>query len=580
MKPQLLYYLLLLFTLLSPLSLRAADHEQLLEMPLDELYALLDKTLASADEFQQQNSADEFQQQKKARIEESYRHYLKAKTPQQRYSRAYRLFDEYKKNVNDSALKYARVCVDMANQIAQDSLIAESRLLLARQYANSGNYEEARKYLESIAPATLSRQQKTRYFSNYRHLYGELAMYGTDPELVKAYWGKADSYRDSLMNNVDKDTPVWLQQSIYLCLGNRNYNEALDHCAHWKSQLRPDTPEYAEMAFVTSEVYKEMGNETMQKRWLAISALSDLRCSIMNQASLWMLAGLLSQEGDNERAYRYIDYSWKCASQYNAHLRSWQISPILTTINDRYKSQLSKTNRLLWMLVAVVSLLSVVLLALYIYVARKRRQLATAQHELRKANAELASLNSQLQETNHKLSQSNTLLQQTNEQLSQTMMRLNDSNRVKDEYIGKFLNICSEYIDKLDNYRKRVNRKLKAGQHADLLRMTGSEQLKEDELKELFDNFDSVFLNLFPTFIDDFNALLKPEERITPPSAGRLNTDLRIFALIRLGIDESSKIADFLRYSPNSIYAYRARIKNKAAGERENFERMVKEIGM
>lgn len=212
--------------------------------------------------------------------------------------------------------------------------------------------------------------------------------------------------------------------------------------------------------------------------------------------------------------------------------------------------------------------------------ARKRRQLATAQHELRKANAELASLNSQLQETNHKLSQSNTLLQQTNEQLSQTMMRLNDSNRVKDEYIGKFLNICSEYIDKLDNYRKRVNRKLKAGQHADLLRMTGSEQLKEDELKELFDNFDSVFLNLFPTFIDDFNALLKPEERITPPSAGRLNTDLRIFALIRLGIDESSKIADFLRYSPNSIYAYRARIKNKAAGERENFERMVKEIGM
>ena len=229
---------------------------------------------------------------------------------------------------------------------------------------------------------------------------------------------------------------------------------------------------------------------------------------------------------------------------------------------------------------AVVSLLSVVLLALYIYVARKRRQLATAQHELRKANAELASLNSQLQETNHKLSQSNTLLQQTNEQLSQTMMRLNDSNRVKDEYIGKFLNICSEYIDKLDNYRKRINRKLKAGQHADLLRMTGSEQLKEDELKELFDNFDSVFLNLFPTFIDDFNALLKPEERITPPSAGRLNTDLRIFALIRLGIDESSKIADFLRYSPNSIYAYRARIKNKAAGERENFERMVKEIGM
>ena len=157
---------------------------------------------------------------------------------------------------------------------------------------------------------------------------------------------------------------------------------------------------------------------------------------------------------------------------------------------------------------------------------------------------------------------------------------MNDSNRVKDEYIGKFLSICSDYIDKLDNYRIKVNRKLKAGQQSDLLRMTGSDQLKEDELKELFDNFDDVFLRLFPSFVEDFNALLKPGEEIVPTEKNRLNTDLRIFALIRLGIEESSKIAEFLRYSPNSIYAYRARINNKAAGNRDEFERLVKEIGM
>ncbi len=151
---------------------------------------------------------------------------------------------------------------------------------------------------------------------------------------------------------------------------------------------------------------------------------------------------------------------------------------------------------------------------------------------------------------------------------------------MKDEYIGKFLSLCSGYIDKLDNYRIKVHRKLKANQYNDLLRMTGSEQLKEDELKELFDNFDAVFLHLFPTFVDEFNNLLRPEERITPSGNSRLNTDLRIFALIRLGIDESSKIAEFLHYSPNSIYAYRARIKNKAIGNREDFERQVKEIGI
>jgi len=110
--------------------------------------------------------------------------------------------------------------------------------------------------------------------------------------------------------------------------------------------------------------------------------------------------------------------------------------------------------------------------------------------------------------------------------------------------------------------------------------MTSSEQLKEDELQELLEHFDAVFLRLFPSFIDDFNALLRKDEKIIPADRNALNTDLRIFALIRLGIDESSKIAEFLHYSPNSIYAYRARIKNKATGNRDDFERQVKEIGM
>lgn len=110
--------------------------------------------------------------------------------------------------------------------------------------------------------------------------------------------------------------------------------------------------------------------------------------------------------------------------------------------------------------------------------------------------------------------------------------------------------------------------------------MTQSEQLKENEINELFDNFDAVFLNLFPNFVSDFNALLKPEYRIQPPAKNKLTTDLRIFALIRLGIEESARIAEFLRYSPNSIYNYRARIKNKSICSRNEFEQRVKEIGM
>jgi hypothetical protein len=261
-------------------------------------------------------------------------------------------------------------------------------------------------------------------------------------------------------------------------------------------------------------------------------------------------------------------------------MRSWLVSPILTRINDKYKANLHQAyTNLIWT-TAAISLLVVGLLMLLFYVSRKRRQLAVIRNELKYANEELGELNQQLSSKNQDLSEANQRLSDINEQLRQANIHLNDSNRVKDEYIGKFLSVCSDYIDKLDNYRIKINRKLKAGQQADVLRMTSSEQLKEDELKAFFDHFDDIFLRLFPTFIDDFNALLRPGEEVIPTEKNHLNTDLRIFALIRLGIEESSKIAEFLRYSPNSIYAYRARIKNKAAGNRDEFEKLVKEIGI
>jgi cell division protein FtsB len=247
-------------------------------------------------------------------------------------------------------------------------------------------------------------------------------------------------------------------------------------------------------------------------------------------------------------------------------MRSWQVSHILTRINDEYKAKLKHANTRLQWTVGIISLLSIVMILLLGYVTKKRRQLAVAHDELAQSNQQLSRLNAQLKETNEQLAMSN--------------LRLHDSNRVKDEYITKFLKLCSEYIDKLDNYRIKINRKAKANQFDDIRKMTSSQQMKEDEVKELFDNFDAVFLHLFPNFLSEFNALLKPEEQIVLPEENHLTTDLRIFALIRLGIDESSRIADFLRYSPNSIYNYRARIKNKAIGDREDFERRVKEIGI
>ena len=150
---------------------------------------------------------------------------------------------------------------------------------------------------------------------------------------------------------------------------------------------------------------------------------------------------------------------------------------------------------------------------------------------------------------------------------------------MKEEYIGRFMSLCSQYIDKLDNYRKMVNKKMKNKELEELFQLSKSTELKEKELEELYQNFDSVFLHLFPNFVNDFNALLQPEMQVSPREDNRLTTEIRIFALIRLGIEDSSKIAEFLHYSVNTIYNYRARIKNGAIDNRGRFEARVKELG-
>ena len=547
-------------------------------LDLDSLYSQLDETIEQLDTY----ISHKLEQIDRMKVQ-----YSEARQPDGKYECAKILFNEYRQVMNDSALKYGKICLTIAGEMGRDDLKTESYIRLAHQYAECGVYTESINYFNMVQPEYLDGQRRVDYYSGLSHLYGEMGAYSIDKELRSHYFHLSDIYGDSLISVADSTSVIWLSQKVKSYFDSGNYEKAKQYCDIWQTKVKPETSQFAYMAFYRSEIYNRLGDKKMQKYWLAKSAISDLKCAIMNQASLWSLAKKLSEDGDIARSYRFVECSWKCSTMVKAHLRSWQILPVLTVINDNYKNQLKRTNHMLWVLIGSISLLAFVLLVMYIYVGRKRKQLSIARNELKNVNGELESLNGQLSEKNSKLSETNLLLsdanhllQDTNEKLRQAVIHLNDSNRVKDEYIGKFLSICSEYIDKLDNYRIKVNRKLKANQYNDLLRMTSSGQLKENELKELFDNFDSVFLQLFPTFVDDFNALLRPEERIYPTGKSSLNTYLRIFALIRLGIDKSSKIAEFLHYSPNSIYVYRANTKNKAANTRDDFERLVKEIGM
>ena len=213
------------------------------------------------------------------------------------------------------------------------------------------------------------------------------------------------------------------------------------------------------------------------------------------------------------------------------------------------------------------------LLASLFYVNRQRKRLAVAQREQRRTNQLLADANEQLQGQNQALSD-------VNEQLHAMTDELAESNRVKEEYVGRFMRLCSVYIDKMDLFRKRVNKLIKNREYEELYNATRGQESKHQQLEELYSSFDAAFLHLFPNFVVEVNRLLQPEQQMELEKGQRMNTDLRILALIRLGIDDSSKIAEFLNYSVNTIYNYRARLKTNALVDRDNFEPLVKKIGM
>lgn len=547
---------LLLLLILAPVLTLPAKAQQ--HVNLDSLYRVLEQAI---------DSADYFLKTKTDRIASLKDNLGRANSDQSRYDACRQIYTEYVPYANDSAIAYQYRCIELAKKLGRDDLRAEAEVALAYQLANSGFYNEARIHFDRVPAQYLQGELLNQFLSGKNHLYGEMAFYSHDPELKKEFFDRQHAIRDSLMARMDTTSTSWIALRAMVLNNQNRPEEAMHYSDRWLKDCKPNSRRYAIMSFYRSEIYKKLGNEELQRYWLIQAALIDIRNAIMDQGALWSLANSLTyEEGQLDRANEYINFSWQCLTRFSTHMRSWLVAPILTSINSDYKQRLERANTRLQWLLLLTTLLLLSLCFMLMQVHKKRRQLAVARDELKLSNDQLHSLNQQLQQSNEKLTQSNLCLK--------------DANRVKDEYISKFFTICSDYIDKLDSFRLKVNRKVKTNQYADLLKMTSSDEMKEREMKEFIDNFDAVFLHLFPTFIDDFNQLLQENHRITPPEEGQLTTDLRIFALIRLGIDESSRIAEFLRYSPNSIYNYRARIKKNAIGNRDDFEQRVREIGI
>ena len=537
--------IILLLTSVWAVVVQSASSDELLKPR----YTALDREL---------QRSEAYDRRKESRIDSLRTLFLSARRLSKAHELAMLLADEYRSFTNDSAIHYAKRGIELADRMGNRHLREDDRVVLINQYIYSSNYREAEYELQNLSAADVTSAGRIRYYTALCHINEYMGNDAQGDERT-AYHRLATIYRDSLRQLVARDSDLYYrEQCSQLCLEGR-YDEAREACNAWRERVGEYSRDYAVATYYSAVVAEAQGLEQERRHWLVESSISDIRNSVKHQMSLWTLASILASEGDLNRSYQYIEQSWNCAQRFNARVLTWMISPVFTSINESYNERLRSANSKLFLLAIAVSLLALGLGFSYVLVRRKGKQLAIAR-------ANLAATNSQLEEFNTRLSHSNT--------------ELAEANRLKEEYIGQFFSICSEYIEKLDKYRIKVNRKLKAGQTAELLKMTASEQLHEDEQKELLANFDRIFINIFPNFIERFNALVEPDSRIQPNHGQRLTTTLRIFALIRLGIEESSRIAEFLNYPPGTIYNYRNRIKTHALCDRAEFEERVKSIGM
>ena len=523
---------------------------------IDSLYNKLDKTI--------ENSGN-YIKIREARIDALKNGLKHQSRPMERYEILMNLYNEYRPYQNDSAIVYLRLSITAATRAARNDLAEYCHTLIAKQLSLSGHYVEGLDELNNINRKELGAKYVKYYFIAANHIYGELGAYSIDKKTKQLYFDKCDAYRDSLYAVADPNDDVCIEKRINDLVNEGRYKDALKLNKKQMAMCESGSQEFALSAYYRQYIYKRMGERDSMMYWLAVSAICDIENAINDQASLWSLAYELNNNDDTERAYRYISFAWNAAQKFDTRIRSWQISPLLSHIDRNLQRLTQQHNQRLTTLATTVSLLALMLAASLIIVMRQRRRIATARNELRHANDCLSVINSNLQTANSVLTDSN--------------MKLHESNRVKEEYIGRFIGICAENIDKKDAIRHEIARLIKKRDYDGLMNWTKSTADKEKDRNEFYANFDNAFLYLFPDFVEQFNSLLREEERILLSNPTRLNTPLRIYAFIRLGIDNSQKIAGFLHHSLNTIYNYRARMRNAALGNRDEFEKKVKKLG-
>lgn len=510
--------------------------------------AKTDDALRQLDEVLGQRTA--FMEQKQLRIDSIRSSMGRTSTTAEKLQVLNSLFDEYHTFRFDSTLAVA----DRAEKLALasgDSLeLARVKIHKALSLATAGHFSQATEILTHMNSAQLTPGLKQEYFDALSWTYSAWGEYSRSDAFAPHFYGKQREYLDSLLAVTPRGTADYYYSLAEQKLNKGESDKALSLYSQALQLTPPDSRRHAQICFSIAMIYRGRHDTERYMQWLVKSAIADQRLASKEHLALQELALFLKHNNaDAERANHYLQVSLDDALFFNNRLRMLEIAELIPEISTSYQQTIESQNRRLksYIIAVAIALLSMAA-AIYVAFAQVRKK-----HE---ALSAVSGLNARLEHINRQLEQSNR--------------RMEETNRSHERYVSLFMDLCAAYIDKLNRFPLIL--KLKVRNMAELnpvaeryIRPT------ESEIREMFLNFDTTFLRLYPDFVEQFNSLLRPDCRIAQKDPRRLNTDLRIYALVRMGVTDSNKIASLLFYSPQTIFNHRTAVRNRAI-RRDTFE--------
>ena len=486
--------------------------------------------------------------------------------PGERFAILHRLYEEYAAYQYDSAYSYVSECLRLAESMGNQHQLNESRLDLAHILSTACLMDKAQSTLDQIDMSSLDSDQLIRYYRTQTDLliYQAEYMQGTQyaAEYVQRLVDMRRRIADINMSHDNLDYQLTLAERL---ADSGQFQQAIDLLAKLLNNHKSGDRLFSIITSTMSFHYGQMGDKDHQMQYLIKSAESDLEGCIRENTSLRAIADRLFDEGDIDRAYRYMRVAVDDANFYGTRLRNIQASHIVPKILNAYQTKQERNHRNMRWLLAAISLIALMLVvgvvAIYQLFKRYRR------------------LNEQKKAINEQLRQVNVQLEDTIGQLHETNSQLQEREKLKEEYIARFLTLSSRFIDRGEEQRKAMYRLYRDRRTEDLARELKSTHFGSENAQLFYENFDNAFLNIYPNFVDEVNKLLQEGGKIEVKQGKRLTTESRVLALIRIGITDNQSIANILRASLTTIYTYRSKLKARAISK-EDFEAHVKAIDL